>query len=94
MHTYLSVVPGVNLTRALGSNRLTKVWVREMMRTQPDWDWRIMTTGQAVNGEDCIRQGDVTLQVMAVRNGGWSTIAMVNFKPDARAAVGYKAVVS
>jgi hypothetical protein len=90
MTTYLAVEPGVNLSRALGGERLTKKWVRERMREHPEWDWRILTPGfgSYINGQDAIAN-DVTLQVM--RDG--STVAMVNFQSSADGDWGYQAVV-
>lgn len=91
MHEYVPVAPGVNLTRLLAGQRLTKKFVREAMRDHPEWDWRnlSMRPGTYVNGEDAVRY-DLTLQVMD--NG--SHVAMVDFKADVNQPSGVVAVVS
>lgn len=91
---YVPVTPGVNLSRHLReqtkTGRITKAWVREVMREHPEWDWRNLGDGGTyVNGEDAIRL-DLTLQVMD--NG--TTRAMVNFQSNVNLPVGYQAVVS
>lgn len=94
MTEYVPVAPGINLTQHLArtkTGRITKAWVRQVMREHPEWDWRNLGMGRGtyVNGEDAIRY-DLTLQVM--ENG--TTKAMVNFQADVNEVVGYKAVVS
>ncbi len=89
MTQYLSVTPGIDMSQALGEQRLTKKWLREYLRTNPQKDFRNHTgRGAYVNGQDCIN-GDLTLQVM--RDG--TTVAMVNFQPTTDNEWGYQAVV-
>lgn len=95
MTTYVPVRPGVNLSRHLRLNtkngRITKVWLRQVMRSHPEWDWFNLGLdgGTYVNGADAIRS-DLTLQVM----DGGTTIAMINFAADDTNEYGLKAVVS
>jgi hypothetical protein len=95
MHEYIPVAPGINLTQHLAANtkhgRITKVWVRQVMREHPEWDWRNLglNGGTYLNGEDAAKH-DLTLQVM--ENG--TTKAMVNFKVDVNQPSGVIAVVS
>lgn len=77
MHEYLTVAPGVNLSRLLGGKRLTKKFVRDAMRDHPEWDWRILSVGHGtyVNGEDAIRY-NLTLDVSV----DGSHLAFIDFK--------------
>lgn len=91
---YIEVEPGVNLSRALGGRAITKAWVRDMMRRHPEWDWRMMSTGQYVNGGDAVRY-DLTLDVQKLtRSGYFSHVAFINYQSDEAEEYGYKAVVS
>jgi hypothetical protein len=68
MTEYLSVAPGVDMTNAmhlLNGGRLTKKWLREYLRTNPQKDFRILGgrwAGSYVNGEECVKQ-DLCLEV-------------------------------
>jgi hypothetical protein len=93
---YLTVAPGVNLTRHLAEHtpngRVTKAWVRLAMQQHPEWDWRNLGPGGTyVNGQDCIRQ-DLTLQVVDPASPG-TVKAMVNFQINVTKPIGYQAVV-
>lgn len=93
MTLWVPVVPGVNLSSALGEARLTKKWVREIMRQHPEWDWRNLSPlirGTYVNGEDAIRHGDMVLQVMR----GGSVVATITFQRTDANEWGYQAVVT
>lgn len=93
MHTYLSVVPGIDMTRALGDMRLTKKWLRDYLRDHPEKDFRCLDTsrGTYVNGGDATAIGmDLTLRVMR----GATTVAMVNYQRTETNEWGYQAVVS
>jgi hypothetical protein len=95
MTEYVPVAPGINLTRHLRDHtkngRITKVWVRSVMREHPEWDWRSLAldSGTYVNGEDAVKY-DLILQVM--ENG--TTKAMVHFKADVNQPSGVVAVVN
>lgn len=94
MHTYVPVQPGPNMTDLLRKDgcRLTKRWVREVMRDHPEWDWRNLGPGGTyVNGGDAIHLG-LTLQVYGA--DGATTVAMVAFQTDDTMPYGYLAVVS
>jgi len=91
-HTYVPVVPGVNLSKALDGKRLTKKWVREMMLAHPEWDWRNIgpSRGTYINGQDCVTY-DVTLEVRDPKS--MSLVALVTFQPTDANEWGYQAVV-
>lgn len=93
MTTYLSVTPGIDMSRDLASSRLTKKWLREYLRANPQKDFRIHGSGTFVNGEDCIRE-DISLEV---RNPATSElVAAVEFQAVERTEQnpwGYQAVV-
>lgn len=91
-----SVTLGIDLSAALGSERLTKKWLREYLRTNPQKDFVIRNTagplarwhGKYINGQDCIRQ-DVTLEV----HQDGKSIAFVDFQATTDNEWGYQAVV-
>lgn len=92
MTTYVPVRPGINMKGRLGGDRLTKKFVREIMREHPEWDWRNLGPGGAyVNGEDAVRY-DLILQVYA--DDLATTLCMVHFQADQTKPFGYQAVVS
>lgn len=83
MTTYISVAPGINMSKALGSQRLTKKWLTTILAAYPHWDFRILNRniggGTYVNGEDCIRIG----LVLEVRNPKTlDLVASVEFKGE------------
>jgi hypothetical protein len=98
MNETLSVEPGVDMSQALGPHaKLTKKWLREYLRANPEKDFRILSgrwRGSYVNGEDCIRE-DVTLDVVDPHYYH-EHVAFVNFQHCDRTQSnlwGYQAVV-
>ena len=97
MTNYIPVSPGPDMTRALQGKNVTKKWLREYLRDNPQKDFRslAMAGGAYVNGEDAIRD-DLTLEVYRSEIGA-TLVAMVNFQPteptNAR-PYPYQAVVS
>lgn len=91
MTTYIPVSPGIDMSAALGKARLTKKWLRDYLRDNPQKDFRslMMGGGSYVNGETALRM-DLTLEVH--HNG--ASIALVNFQPTDTNDWGYQAVVS
>lgn len=90
MTTYLSVTPGIDMSQALGTARLTKKWLRDYLRDNPQKDFRNHTgAGAYVNGEDCIRQ-DLSLEVY---DSGHRLVACVDFQSTNANDWGYQAVV-
>ena len=92
MTEYLSVEPGVDMTTALNGARLTKKWLRDYLRTNPQKDFRILGgrwRGSYVNGEDCIRQD----AVLEVRDRNLTLVAVVTFQATDASDWGYQAVV-
>lgn len=88
----LTVAPGIDMTRALGSERLSKQWLRDYLRKNPEKDFRNLSGGGTyVNGGDAVRM-DLTLQVVSMRNPA-TVIAVVNYQRDAHTDWGYQAVV-
>lgn len=93
MTIFLSVTPGIDMTRALGDSRLTKKWLREYLRDNPQKDFRVHGSGQFVNGEDCMRY-DLELEVR--RPSDHDLVAAVYFLDAPRTEAnlwGYVAVI-
>ena len=91
------VLPGIDMSRALGSARLTKDWLREYLRANPEKDFANIGTdrGAYVNGEDCIRH-DLTLEVRDRNYFRDHVVALVVFQPCEKTddnPWGYQAVV-
>lgn len=88
----IPVVPGIDMQRALdrSGSRLTKKWLREYLRDNPQKDFRNVgfRSGTYVNGQDAINF-DLTLEV----RGGYDLVAVVNFQPTDTNEWGYQAVV-
>lgn len=63
MTEILNVTPGIDMSEALAGQRLTKKWLREYLRSNPQKDFRNHTgRGAYVNGEDCVNY-DLSLEV-------------------------------
>jgi hypothetical protein len=65
MTEYLSVAPGIDMSTALNGGRLTKKWLRDYLRDNPEKDFRILGgrwAGSYVNGGDAMTQ-DLVLEV-------------------------------
>lgn len=95
MTTYVPVTPGIDMSAAMrrdGARRLTKKWLREYLKANPQKDFRNedLHGGTYVNGGDAV-QGDLTLQVMDPAT--MSTVAMVVFQTTDTNEWGYQAVV-
>lgn len=92
MTTYLSVTPGIDMNSALGKQRLTKKWLRDYLRDNPQKDFRNLTRqgGTYVNGEDCIEY-DLSLEVR--RADSLELVASVEFQKSDANEWGYQAVV-
>lgn len=90
MTTYISVHPGIDMTEALNGQRLTKKWLRDYLRTNPQKDFRVAGNGQYVNGEDAIR-ADLSLEVR--RPITLDLVACVDFQTSTHNEWGYQAVV-
>lgn len=91
MTTYLSVTPGIDMSQALGAQRLTKKWLRDYLRDHPEKDFRNHTgRGAYVNGEDAVRM-DLTLEVFDSHLT--RRVGIVNFQPTDLNQWGYQAVV-
>lgn len=93
--TYVPVVPGIDMSQALRKSnmkRLTKKWLRDYLRDNPQKDFRSLDGrgGTYVNGQDAVAM-DLTLQVYDAEQR--STVAMVNFQPTSANEWGYQAVV-
>jgi len=91
--TFVMVVPGIDMTRALGEQRLTKKWLRSYLADHPEKDFRISGSGRYVNGEDCIRYN----LVLEVRRPPLNAlVGLVEFRACERTEDnlwGYEAVV-
>lgn len=101
MTQYLAVAPGVDMTDAmhlLNGGRLTKKWLRDYLRDNPQKDFRILNpvgagaSGTYVNGQDAIRH-DLTLEVRSLRPGSNDLVALVDFQRTDANDWGYQAVV-
>lgn len=89
----IPVVPGIDMSAALMGQRLTKTWLRNYLRTNPQKDFRILVSGMGtyVNGEDAIRH-DLTLEVMTPDQS--DLVGLVNFQSTDDGDWGYQAVVA
>jgi hypothetical protein len=93
MTQYLPVAPGIDMREALGSKRLTKKWLRDYLRKNPQKDFRNLNGGGTyVNGEECIKH-DLTLEVRSLKPGSNELVALVDFQPTDANEWGYQAVV-
>lgn len=91
MTTYLSVTPGIDMSQALGGKRLTKKWLREYLRDNPQKDFRNHTgPGSYVNGEDCL---NYDLSLVVHDSTTQSVVASVDFQKSDANEWGYQAVV-
>ena len=92
MHETVPVLPGPNLLKLLGDQRLTKRWVREIMKDHPEWDWRIVS-GPYINGEGAIRYKKA-LDVKR-RNPDLTIdhVCFIEFQESVDSPFGYQAVV-
>jgi hypothetical protein len=91
MTEYMSVVPGIDMSAALGDRVLTKKWLVEYLAGNPQKDFRMYGRSSYVNGEDCIRY-DLKLEVR--RPSDSALVAVVDFRPDDNNVEwGYKAEV-
>ena len=90
MTTYISVTPGIDMTLALGDERLTKKWLRAYLAEHPEKDFRVMGSSQYVNGQDCVRY-NLSLEVRRPSDAG--LVAGVDFGVTDTNEWGYAAVV-
>jgi hypothetical protein len=95
-HEYLAVAAGIDMSKALNGQRITKRWLRDYLRDHPEKDFRILNTrghgGAYVNGQDAITN-DLTLEVRSLRAGSNELVALVDFQPTDDNEWGYQAVV-
>lgn len=98
MTTTLIVSPGIDMGDALRretGGKLTKAWLRDYLRGNPQKDFRIVggpgPLGSYVNGEDAIRH-DLSLEVR-MPNGHVAVVDYQSCPVTDRNEWGYQAVV-
>lgn len=91
MTEYISVTPGIDMSQALNGARLTKKWLRDYLRDNPQKDFRMVGRSSYVNGEECIDH-DLVLEVR--RPGDLHLVAVATFQRTTANEWGYQAVVA
>lgn len=92
-HQNLPVSLGIDMRAALKEQPLTKEWLRDYLRDNPQKDFRNLNGGGSyVNGEECIRH-DLTLEVRSLKPGSNELVALVDFQTTDANEWGYQAVV-
>lgn len=92
-HRTLPVSLGIDMRGALGKEELTKDWLRDYLRDNPQKDFRNLNGGGTyVNGEECIKHG-LTLEVRSLKPGSNELVALVDYQSTDANEWGYQAVV-